>query len=242
MSEYVVHFTRAVDDRSASAVLNRILDTGRLEPGPRPFGAARRLDALADSQRVVCFSEIPLDRLDRLVARRGSRYGVGFHQDWITRAGGARVWYVDRDSEAYATFQELLTQRLRPWDANDPFWALTPFVDFPGEYGAAPYRFEWEREWRVPGTVAFAPQDVAFLFGPEEAHHELLGRVRSTYQCPCIDPLWPDERIQEALASMPVPDQSVRTVAADPADEECPYCDYYRGDVCPGCGDLVPSW
>ena len=242
MSEYVVHFTRDVGDRSASETLYVILDADQLEPGPRPFGAARNLDALVDSQRVVCFSEIPLDRLDRLVARRRSRYGVGFTQDWITQAGGARVWYVDRDSAAYRAFQELLRQRLRPWDANDPLWALTPFIDFPGEYGDTSYRFEWEREWRVPGSVGFSPENVAFLFGPEEAHSEMVEKVGSNYLCPCIDPLWPDDRIQEALAAMPVPDQAAIAVAADAAEEDCPYCDYYPGDVCPGCGQLAPSW
>ena len=242
MSEYVVHFTRDIDDRSASETLYVILDAGRLEPGKRPFGAARKLEALVDSQRVVCFSEIPLDRLNRLIERRASRCGVGFTQDWIIQAGGARVWYVDRDSAAHTAFQELFSQRLRPWDANDPFWALTPFIDFPGGYGDTSYRFEWEREWRVPGSVEFSPDNVAFLFAPEAAHHEMLERIGSNYTCPCIDPLWPDDRIQEALASMPVPDQAARIVAADAADEACPYCDYYPGDVCPGCGQLVPSW
>jgi hypothetical protein len=240
MSEYVVHFTRDVDDRSASETLHVILEAGRLEPGPRPFGAARNLDALVASQRVVCFSEIPLDRLDRLVARRKSSYGVGFAQDWIIQAGGARVWYVDRGSEPYEAFQELFSQRLRKWD--DPFWALTPFVDFPGEYGDTSYRFEWEREWRVPGSVEFAPENVAFLFGPEAAHHEMLEQMGAHYSGPCIDPLWPDDRIQEALASIPVPDRSAQMAATDGADEDCPYCDHYPGDVCPACGQLAPSW
>jgi Putative abortive phage resistance protein AbiGi, antitoxin len=242
MSEYVVHFTRDVDGRSASETLYAILDAGRLEPGPRPFGAARKLDALVESQRVVCFSEIPLDRLDRLVARRGSSFGIGFIQDWIIQAGGARVWYVDRDSAAHTAFQELFNHRLRPLDANDPFWALTQFVDFPGKYGDTSYRFEWEREWRVPGGVEFSPDNVAFLFGPEAAHHEMRERIGSNYTCPCIDPLWPDARIQEALALMPMPDQAAQMVAADTVDEDCPFCDNYPGDVCPGCGQLVPSW
>ena len=150
MSEYVVHFTRDTDDRSASETLNVILDAGRLEPGPRSFGAARKLAALGDSQRVVCFSEIPLDRLNRLIERRGSRCGVGFTQDWIIQAGGARVWYVDRDSAAHTAFQELFSQRLRPWDANDPFWALMPFVDFPGEYG-------WILVIRIAGDAEIDP-------------------------------------------------------------------------------------
>jgi Putative abortive phage resistance protein AbiGi, antitoxin len=241
MSEYVVHFTRDTEDCSAQNTLYLILNSGQLEPGQRPFGAARKLDALVDSQRVVCFSEIPLDRLDRLVARRSSKYGVGFNQNWIIQAGGARVWYVDHDSQTYAAFQELFTQQLRPWNANDPFWKLTPFVDFPGDYGAASYRFEWEREWRVPGSIEFSPEDVAFLFGPEEAHHEMVERVGSNYTCPFIDPLWPDDRIQEGLASMPIPDQPAVSNPSDDVDQNCPYCDLYSGDVCPECGQVALS-
>ena len=55
-------------------------------------------------------------------------------------------------------------------DPTDAVWAITPFVDYPGEYGGSQYRFEWEREWRVPGGLAFSPDDVAFLFIPEDLH------------------------------------------------------------------------
>jgi hypothetical protein len=70
----------------------------------------------------------------------------------------------------------------------------------------------------------------------------MLERIGSNHTGPCIDPLWPDARIQEALASIPMPDQAAQMVAADAVDEDCPYCDDYPGDVCPGCGQLVPSW
>jgi hypothetical protein len=60
---------------------------------------------------------------------------------------------------------------------SDAIWKQTPFVDFPGTYGSAQYRFEWEREWRVPHGVTFQPDDVAFLFIPES----LLGKARSFF-------------------------------------------------------------
>jgi hypothetical protein len=78
---------------------------------------------------------------------------------------------------------------------TDDIWKLTPFVDFPGTYGSAQYRFEWEREWRVPHGLTLQPDDVAFLFVPES----LLGKARSFFDehhrngtgpafCPYIDP------------------------------------------------------
>lgn len=67
-----------------------ILVSQELRPGPSAFGAGRGLEALGDSQRCVCFSEIPLDLLGRLVARR-SVYGVGFMDALLVLNGGARV-------------------------------------------------------------------------------------------------------------------------------------------------------
>ncbi len=84
---------------------------------------------------------------------------------------------------------------------------LTPFVDFPGEYGPASYRFEWEREWRIPGDLLFKPEDVKFLFIPAELHEKARGffanaeeeGIGPNYTCPYLDPTWGIEDIQEAL-------------------------------------------
>jgi Putative abortive phage resistance protein AbiGi, antitoxin len=189
MSEYVVHFTADTDDGSAERNLHAILTAGQLRLGPNRFGAARRLDALGDSQRSVCFSEIPLGFLDRLVERR-SRYGIGFSQDLILAAGGARVWYVDKDTPVARAFDRLLQRDIDPWNGESPLWNLTPFVDFPGDYGDTMYRFEWEREWRVPGNFTFTIEDVAFLLVPEDEHDALrrafpghLPLLRSCLEC-----------------------------------------------------------
>jgi len=108
--------------------------------------------------------------LDRLVLRR-SRYGIGFRQDFLVSNGGARVWYLDVEGEVADSFGELVRAKLSgAIDAIDPLWRLTPFVDFPGDYGTKRYEFQWEREWRVPGGLAFTPEDVAFLFLPHELH------------------------------------------------------------------------
>jgi hypothetical protein len=160
MSEYAVHFTKGDGTTSAYWVMMNILATGRLEASG-PFGAARSLDALANTQMAVCFSEIPLDRLDRLVERR-SNYGIAFKQDFLVTKGGARVWYVDNEGQVARTLRGMVSSRAAPgMDLADEFWKLTPFVDYPSN--AYDYRFEWEREWRVPGGLSFDPDDVAFL-------------------------------------------------------------------------------
>ncbi len=166
MSEYVVHFSRDVPGGvSAYGSMLSILASGKLGARSR-FGAARKLDALGDTQKSACFSEIPLDRLDRLVERR-SRYGIGFRQDVLVQAGGGRVWYLDSETEPALALQSLIGQKLGPpMDVSSPLWNLTPFIDFPGTYGSTEFHFEWEREWRVPGGLAFAPQQVPSCSSP----------------------------------------------------------------------------
>jgi len=201
MSEYAVHFTKGDGTRDAYSVMLGILGSGRLKASG-PFGAARGLTALGDTQKAVCFSEVPLDRLDRLVDRR-SKYGIAFTQKFLTFNAGARVWYVDEGGQMGETLRGMVSSRAVPgMDTNDDFWRLTPFVDYPSDaYG---YRFEWEREWRVVGDLKFTPNDVAFLFIPEELHSAARSFFKDAvqenigpgYLCPYLDPLWSDETLQ----------------------------------------------
>lgn len=232
MSEYVVHFTKASHVTAVENLL-AILSESQLNPGQAASGAGRGLDALGETQRCVCMSEIPLDLLERLVRRR-STYGVGFRKGFIVARGGDRVWYLDREGLAASAFEELKRSHLDSFDAQDPLWKLTPFVDLIGEYGETVYRFEWEREWRVAGEIRFAFEDLAFIFVPEGDHPRVVTFFdeRGGPGPPLIDPVWPMEQIQEALASLP---------AGDPLDEgwedpdQCPYAmsDF---DFCPVCG------
>lgn len=212
MSEYVVHFVSGDEKQDGYQAIMGILSSGEVQ-ARNAFGAARNLEALAGSQRSACFSEIPLDRLDRLVERRGTRYGIGFRQDTITAAGGGRVWYTDRDSVPERAVRELIQAALQGGiDPADPLWQITPFIDAPGEYGGVPYRFEWEREWRVPGGLHFPPDVVSFLMIPSKLHaaaREFFTQVRDenlgpAYCCPFVDPTWSDEQIQAALNELPV--------------------------------------
>ena len=210
MSEYVVHFTKEAPPRSAYDVMTSILYGCRLIPGGR-YGIASGLH-VAPAQEAVCFSEIPLDRLDRLIERR-SKWGVGFRQEVLFAAGGGRVWYVDKGTALARSVEALMREDttghgFAPTD--DPIWKLTPFIDLPGEYGHSQYRFEWEREWRVPGEMRFSPEQVAFLFIPEEWHGAARGfydmaraeNIGPAFDCPFLDPLWPQDRLQAALATV----------------------------------------
>ena len=204
MSDYVVHFTKENEGASAYECMLAILAT-RLIKARTAFGAATNVAGLGDSQMCACFSEIPLDMLDRLVARR-STYGIGFHQNVVVGEGGGRVWYLDpgtpQTDAFYANVTEAMSGGVEP---SDSVWRLTPFID----YTAPNYQFVWEREWRLPGGLEFSSDDVAFLFVPEE-HHEAAKPFLATgnhgngpaYACPILDPLWDDDQIQKALAEL----------------------------------------
>ncbi len=184
---------------------------------------------LGDSQRSVCFSEIPLDMLDRLVERR-SRYGIGFRKDLLVSRGGTPLWYVDDESPQATVVRDIIqAKRADGIDPGDPFWKLTPFIDHPGVYNGRTYRFEWEREWRVSGSLRFTPDEVEFLFIPEDLHdkaRQFFADVKfehsgPAYECPFIDPSWSIEQINEALTAEPAaPEPSPSAVPhwVDPVD------------------------
>jgi hypothetical protein len=243
MSEFAVHFTKASPTASEYEVMMKILWEGRIAP-TGPLGAVRKLPELGDSQKSACLSEIPLDLLTRLIQRR-SLYGIGFRQDFLVDRGGARVWYLDKGAPAAESFQALVRDGMTGGiDPTDAIWAITPFVDYPGEYPSTQYRFEWEREWRVPGGLTFGPDDVAFLFIPEGLHagarsffeDHLRDNSGPAYLCPYVDATWDMVRIQAAFSEVAA---APNPTAFGAADDICAYCGGPTLDgLCMLCGKL----
>lgn len=212
MSDFLVHLTDDVDR------LGRVLGEGRIA-ATGPFGAIWNWESFhgevaPGTQRSVCLSEIPLDYLGRLVARHGA-YGVGFSKSIIVARGGTRVWYLERGSRMGNVFFNMVKKTAYPrtadFDPADPLWALTPFVDYVSDGSTGtPHAFEWEREWRHPGDLAFGVADVAFLFMPEEQHDRARQSLSIHYGDPAlvpqlIDASWGEDRLQDALAILDPP-------------------------------------
>lgn len=157
MSQFVVHFT---DDPNVFA---EILAGGMLRAsGPYGFSWARKIPEVAARHCSVCFSEVPLNNLERLIRRHGN-YGIGFTKDFIRSRDGARVWYVDQRSVQARHLNEHLDGLRRSGDFSHPMWDLTPFMDLVMPGG---YEWDWEREWRVNGDLHFALDDIAFTVTP----------------------------------------------------------------------------
>jgi len=211
MSEYVVHFCRTRE------ALIGIMTSGAIE-GRTPFGWAREYEQERDAaqqrgeplygyptQKCVCLSEVPLDLLDRLIDRRGP-WGLGFTRQSVVDDGGAPVWYVEKDTSlasALTRLQHSLTpEQRRGW------YNITRFIDKTGEFpDGSVYRFEWEREWRVPRRLDLGVKCPVFLFAPEAEHAQLVADltalgVGATAQGipPLLDPTWEEARLQAALS------------------------------------------
>lgn len=204
MSEYVVHFTPGRRD------LVQILLNDRIE-ARTPFGWAREEDGadMTPTQKSVCLSEVPLDMLDRLVGRHGS-YGLGFRKADLIPDEAAPVWYVEKDTPLAYALDRLRQAGLNDTDLRRAVFAVTRYIDKVGEFpNGQVYRFEWEREWRVPRHLDLWRKGPLFLFAPEADHawlHRRLdvgtGDALSEGVPPMIDPNWEDNSIQEVLANI----------------------------------------
>lgn len=199
MSDFLVHLIRKNDDAYGNFM--SILGGGVLKPGPKAFGAAREM---GESQRSVCFSEVPLGYLTRFMASR-STMGIAFHKSVAVARGCAPVWYVRPKGEPYSAIKKLIAEAKASGSVDAPIWSLTPFIDHPA--AAYKYEFEWEREWRHVGPFAFKPAEVAFLLLEEENHGQArtffsdaeAQNVGPNYPCPYVDPRWSTTRVAEVL-------------------------------------------
>ena len=218
LSTFLVHFTRDHPGHGAADNLRSILDSQVIEARTAMGMAYEKLRA-ADpahpglpSQRVVCFTETPLESLYLLAEEIDNRncrfrpYGIAITKR-IGRVKGVNpVWYLDitpRHDWLTTPVNALVDAAvaLPPAEfAALPISKLAPFFE---QMGTRPghYRkeFWWEREWRHVGEfllpdefIGFCPEAEIEDFEAFAAAHERDARF--------IDPFWSLERIIAHLA------------------------------------------
>jgi hypothetical protein len=165
MSTHVDHFIKA-GQHSAYDNIMSILYNKRIE-ARNPFGIGYKKAPDISSQKCVCFSEVPPHLMSRIAAKR-SKFGVGFHKDFVVHRYGNPIMYAYKDSPLLVSLGNLMAESSQ--DPNAEIWKISPFVDPPGKYKNKKYFFEWEREWRKVGHFSFDVDDVAFLVIPEADH------------------------------------------------------------------------
>ena len=221
MSEYAVHVIKAAPPSDEYFVMLKILSEGRILPSG-PFGAARNLEELGDSQKSACLSEIPLDLLERLIERR-SLYGIGFRQDLLTTRGGARVWYLDKAGRAADSFKEVVraarsggidpddrSGRSRHSSTNP---ATTPDCSTASSGSASgaclAASSSRPRTWRLCSFPRTCTEPLA----PSSRTLSATTPAPRT-SVPYVDPRWEMQRVQQAFASVrPAPTFDATTAA-----------------------------
>lgn len=230
LSTFLVHLTKN-SERAGSARENLLAILSNREiQAVSSFGLAARATQgtpYEESQKVVCFTETPLEHtwmLCQPITGRSvnlSSYGIAFTKDWARERGVNPIWYIDITpghdwltkpienliNQALAASTEPLSQT---GNAIPDILRLTPFMEPMGEgirsKDGTPYRkdFSWEREWRHQGDLHFPTDAIVAILAPEADHgpfvRDLNRRRRPGTTPPLLDPNWSLERMIVALA------------------------------------------
>lgn len=233
LSTFVVHLTRDKDGRTARQVLDSIINERILRAG-RPMGWADEQDDPMDeqkqTQRVVCFTETPLEHIYSHVADIEGRsidfapYGLALTKLAARKMGINPVWYVDMtpgQQKSWALRNAIERLRDEAVAAGDfhqkPIAQLTPFIE---QMGTWPTRdsqkeFWWEREWRHVGELGLSSGSMIWLCPEDEMGSLTVGE-------PVIDPRWGLEQIIAHLAKFPLEDVTPFVPRKQPPDQDGP--------------------
>ena len=233
LSTFVIHWTRDFDSEPARENLLSILSSRKIL-ARNPMGAAvkelekERQDAdcqmALDTQRVVCFTEAPLEQAWSFVSYIHGRqvqlrpYGLAFTKRTARRLGINPVWYVDMTPghDWLMNHVESLVKRgIRSGLStfhDDPIAHIAPFIEGMGTWDDRRKEFWWEREWRHRGDLSFRLEQVAVILCPD---HDMVSfedvaepsRAESARRVPLIDPRWGLEHIIASLAGVPNEDR-----------------------------------
>ena len=217
LSTFVVHLTRSQDGVSAKERLRAMLDEGEIL-AMTAMGWASDQDDPDDpakqTQRVVCFSETPLQHIYSLVADIEGRqvklepYGFAMTKMSARRLGINPVWYVDmtpgRDWVLSPALNEMKQQAVATGAFHEqPAARVFPFFEPMGTWPTRQREFWWEREWRHVGKVYLPSRLKGMLvLCPEDEIDEFQALTGRKYRV-CIDPRWGLEQIIASLAHVP---------------------------------------
>ena len=223
LSTFIVHLTREYGGRTAKQNLQDILQTCIIQ-ARRPYGSAigRIEEAIKkdeateddlDSQKVVCFTETPLEHLHLMLMEiedlqrvcNFAPYGIAMTKKVARRQGINPVWYVDiTPGHDWLTnpINQLIEDAILNGDfANSDIAKLTPFIEQMGtQKGGYKKEFWWEREWRHRSD--FRLRGNVIVLAPENEHEEFNDIIerRTAFKGICIDPSWGLEAIIARLA------------------------------------------
>ena len=229
LSTFLVHLTRDTKKYKARENLLSLLEDRTIRARSALGMAAKLDDYLKDTiatQRVVCFSETPLEHSWMMVRDIKGRqqkfkpYGIVFSKSFARRRGCNPVWYLDITvghdwltvpvndliSEAKTASKGRLGRLKGDLLADESIFRLTPFIEQMGNPSGTRKEFWWEREWRHAGDFTFRPRKVVAVLAPESDHEDLAEEIADIdldwekRRVPLLDPAWGLERMISGLA------------------------------------------
>jgi hypothetical protein len=231
LSTFLVHLTRNRNGFDASHALEQIIRERRL-CAMSPMGWAKREDNPSDasqqSQRVVAFSETPLEHAYSLFAEISGRqvclkpYGLALTKVVARRIRINPVWYVDmtpagRDWEEAQAVDAIRDAAIAEGGFHtSPAAKILPFFEQMGTWPLNRKEFWWEREWRHRGDI-----DLTEVWGniiwlcPEREQARFQTSIEEatppscTKQPICLDPSWGMEQIVAHLCGLAPEDVSL---------------------------------
>ncbi|GAA4110713.1 hypothetical protein GCM10022215_06050 [Nocardioides fonticola] len=229
LSTFLVHLTRDTKKHGARDNLLSLLEDRTIRARSALGMAADLDDYLRDTratQRVVCFSETPLEHSWMMVrdirgrTQKFKPYGLVFSKSYARRVGCNPVWYLDITvghdwltvpvnklvAEAKKVSRSRIGRLKGDLLAEEHIFRLTPFIEQMGNPSGTRKEFWWEREWRHVGDFAFRPRKVVAVLAPEAEHEDLADEIEAIdhdwekRRVPLLDPGWGLERMISALA------------------------------------------
>lgn len=223
LSTFLVHYTKVTaDDATGFEALKSIVTDTTIEARTAYGAAAQSADpAIRNTQKVVCFTETPLEHswtmTRELAERRAFKfapYGVVFTKTYARRNRCNPVWYVNC-TPGYTwpmkAINAAVQAETRPFSDEESILRVAPYIEQMGDWSTGSYtnrkEFWWEREWRRVGDFWFQPNHTVALLAPERDHQELNQTLVdagqwSSRDVPILDPNWGLERMMVCMSGV----------------------------------------
>ncbi len=214
LGTFLVHLTREYPDGTPAKDNLKSILNGRVIEARNPYGSAiSRLSKLKadtsanlDTQKVVCFTETPLEHVRLLTEEiEGRRFKFGPYGIAITKRtariwGINPVWYLDI-TPGHGWLTQFLQNIIDAEICNKTFAKsdiakLTPFIEQMGTGLDYFKEYWWEREWRYTGDFPLSMKFIVIC--PERDYDEVTNSLFP--EMTFIDPDWSLEQIIGRLA------------------------------------------
>ncbi len=227
LSTFLVHYTKVTaDDATGFEALKSIVTSSMIEARTAYGAAAQSPDPeVRKSQRVVCFTETPLEHswtmTRELAERRAFKfapYGVVITKTFARRNRCNPVWYVNC-TPGYTwpmkAINAAVAAETRPFSDEESMLRVAPYIEQMGDWTSGPYinrkEFWWEREWRRVGDFFVPPRNTVALLAPSHHHGELREVLEDAGQwsprnVPILDPNWGLERMIACMSGVAADD------------------------------------